>query len=183
MSTTIHLVTADELLRMPDDGFRYELVKGELRKMCPAGHEHGRVAMRFAIRIGTHVEDNDLGVVYAAETGFLLSSDPDTVRAPDVAFVRKERVENVGRGKGYWPGPPDLAVEVISPGDTHAEVEEKAIDWLIAGAAMVLTFNPNKRTVTVYRSLKDIIILGDNDVLDCSDVVSGFKVAIKDIFD
>jgi Uncharacterized protein conserved in cyanobacteria len=183
MSTTVHRLTADELLRMPDDGFRYELVKGELRKMCPAGSEHGRVAMKFGWRLGQHVEENDLGEVYAAETGFLLSSNPDTVRAPDIAFVRKERVKQTGRAKGYWPGAPDLAGEVVSPGDTHAEVEEKAIDWLMAGTIMVLTFNPNKRTVTVYRSLKDITILGENDVLDCSDVVPGFKVAIKDIFD
>ena len=183
MSTTIQQVTADDLLRMPDDGFRYELVKGELRKMCPAGHEHGRVAMRFALRLGNHVETNNLGVVYAAETGFLISSDPDTVRAPDVAFVRQERVERVGKTKGFWPGAPDLAVEVVSPGDTHAEVEEKAIDWLLAGVILVLTFNPNKRTATAYRSLKDIKILDENSILDCDDVVPGFKVAIKDIFE
>jgi Uncharacterized protein conserved in cyanobacteria len=170
-------------LRMPDDGFRYELVKGELRKMCPAGHEHGRVAMKFGWRLAQHVDANNLGVVFAAETGFLISSDPDTVRAPDVAFVSKDKVEQVGRGKGYFPGAPDLAVEVVSPGDTHAEVEEKAIDWLMAGTAMVLTFNPNKRTVTVYRSLKHITILDENAILDCGDVVPGFKVAVKDIFD
>jgi Uma2 family endonuclease len=183
MSTTIHLVTADDLLRMPDDGFRYELVRGELRKMCPAGNEHGRVAMKFSWRLAQHVEANDLGEVYAAETGFLISSEPDTVRAPDVSFVRKERIPEVGRTKGYSKGAPDLAVEVVSPGDTHAEVEEKAIDWLMAGTAMVLTFNPNKRTVTVYRSLKDIVILDENAILDLGDVVHDFKVAIKDIFD
>src|SRR3954447_24700286 len=101
MSTTEQLMTADELLRMPDDGFRYELVKGELRKMCPAGNEHGRVAMKFGWRLAQYVEANDLGEVYAAETGFLISSEPDTVRAPDVSFVRKERIPEVGRTKGY----------------------------------------------------------------------------------
>lgn len=150
--------------------------------MSPAGHEHGRVAMKFALRLGNYVEANNLGEVYAAETGFLLSSNPDTVRAPDVAFVRRERVEKVEKSTGFFPGPPDLAVEVVSPGDTHSEVEEKTIDWLEAGALMVLTLKPNKRTVTVYRSLHEITILSEGEILDCGKVVPGFKIAIKDIF-
>src|SRR5258708_6416740 len=106
---TVRPTTADDLLRMPDDGFRYELVNGELRKAPLADHEHGRVTINFPWRLAELVEAKNFGVVYAAGTGFLLSSDPDTVRAPDVAFVRRERVEKVGRGKGFWPGPPDLA--------------------------------------------------------------------------
>lgn len=183
MSTTTQWMTADELLKMPDDGFRYELVKGELRKMAPAGHEHGRVAVRFTWRLAQHVETNRLGVVYAAETGFKIAADPDTVRAPDVAFVSRERLDEIKSASGFWPGAPDLAVEVVSPGDTYTEVEEKAIDWLAAGARMVLALNPRKRTVTVYRSLKDIVILHDDVALDFDDTVPGFKIAVKDIFD
>jgi Uma2 family endonuclease len=183
MSTTVQTMTADALLKMPDDGFRYELVKGELRRMAPAGHEHGRVAVRFTWRLAQHVEANNLGAVYAAETGFLLSSNPDTVRAPDVAFVSRKRLEKVERKEGYWPGAPDLAVEVISPSDTYTEVEEKAIEWLEAGVLMVLALNPRKRTVTVYRSLNDIIILNEEAILDLDEIVPGFKVTVKDIFD
>lgn len=183
MTTTTHLTTADDLLNMRDDGFRYELVNGELRKMAPAGHEHGRVAMNFGWRLAQHVEANGLGAVYAAETGFLLSSDPDTVRAPDVGFVNRKRIEETGKAKGYWPGPPDLAVEVVSPGDAYAEVEEKATEWLGAGALMVLVLDPRKRTVTVYRSLNAIIILNESSMLDLDDAVPGFSVAVKDIFD
>jgi Uma2 family endonuclease len=168
---------------MPDGDFRYELIKGELRKMAPAGNEHGRLTVNFTWRLAEYVTKNQLGVVYAAETGFLLSSNPDTVRAPDVAFISRTRIEAIGKVKGFWPGAPDLVVEVVSPGDTYSEVEEKAIDWLEAGALMVLTLNPNKRTVTVYRSLSDITILHDDATLDCSDVVPGFRIAIKDIFD
>jgi Uma2 family endonuclease len=182
MSTTVQPMTADDLLRMPGDGFRYELVKGELRKMAPAGHEHGRVAVRFTWRLAQYVETNNLGAVYAAETGFLISMNPDTVRAPDVAFVRRKRLDDVGKVGGYWPGAPDLAVEVVSPGDTYTEVEEKAIAWLEAGTLMVLTLNPRKRTVTVYRSLNDITILNEDAILDFSDIVPGFKIAVKDIF-
>ena len=91
--TTTKLVTADELLMMPDDGFHYELVRGELKRMSPTGDEHGRVTMELAAPLHAHVKRNQLGRVYAAETGFKLESNPDTVRAPDIAFVRAERIQ------------------------------------------------------------------------------------------
>ncbi|MGH3147736.1 MAG: Uma2 family endonuclease, partial [Rubrobacter sp.] len=147
---------SEELLVMPHDGFRYELVRGELRKMPPAGSEHGYVAINVGTSLKSHVRANELGRVYAAETGFKLASDPDTVRAPDAAFVSRERVDKAGRVAGFWPGAPDLAVEVISPCDTHAQVVEKALAWLDAGCRMVLAADPERRTVTVYRSLEDI---------------------------
>ena len=182
MSTAVETITAEELLKMPDDGFRYELIRGELKKMPPPGFTHGRVAMKFGWRLAQHVETNNLGVVCAAETGFVLSRDPDTVRAPDCAFVSRERLAAIGDVEGYLPGAPDLAVEVISPGDTYTEVEEKAIEWLANGSAIVLVLNPRKRTVTIYRSLTDITILDQNAVLDISDVVADFKVSVKDLF-
>ena len=183
MSTAVETITAEELLKMPDDGFRYELIRGELKKMPPPGHVHGRVAMKFGWRLAQHVKANNLGIVYAAETGFLLETDPDTVRAPDCAFVSRERLGDIGDVEGYLPGAPDIAVEVISPGDTYTEVEEKAIEWLANGSAMVLVLNPRKRTATVYRSLTDITILDQNAILDISDVVPDFKVSVKDLFD
>ena len=133
MSTAVETITAEELLKMPDDGFRYELIRGELKKMPPPGHVHGRVAMKFGWRLAQHVKANNLGIVYAAETGFLLETDPDTVRAPDCAFVSRERLAAIGDAEGYLPGAPDIPVEVISPGDTYTEVEEKAIQcWRTA---------------------------------------------------
>jgi Uma2 family endonuclease len=175
-------VTVEELLRMPDDGFRYELVRGELRKMVPAGNVHGRVAMNFGTSLNNHVKAHDLGAVYAAETGFRLAGDPDTVRAPDVAFVGRERLEAVGEVEGYWPGAPDLAVEVISPGDSYVEVEEKVFDWLEGGTKMVVAVNPRNRSATVYRSLADIIVLTEADVLDGGDVLPGFRLAVREVF-
>ncbi len=182
METVRRQVTAEELLRMPDDGFRYELVRGELRRMTPAGSVHGRVAMNIGTALNNRVKAHDLGTVYAAETGFRLATDPDTVRAPDVAFVRRERVEAVGEVEGYWPGAPDLAVEVISPDDSHAEVEGKVFDWLEAGTKMVLVVNPHRRSVTLYRSQSDITILTGTDVLDGGDLVPGFKLSLREIF-
>ena len=182
MSTRTQLMTAEELLTMPEDGFRYELVDGELRKMPPAGHVHGRLAATLTGSLVRHVTANRLGAVYAAETGFILRRNPDTVRAPDVAFLRQERVQEVGDVAGYWPGAPDLAIEVISPSDTYAEVEEKVFEWLDAGTLMVLVVNPRMRSVTVYRSLANIIVLTQNDTLDGGDVVPGWTMPVKDIF-
>jgi Uma2 family endonuclease len=182
MSTTIQTTTADDLLRMRDDGFRYEIVRGELRKMSPAGHKHGRIAGNITASLGPHVVANQLGRMYVADTGFLIASNPDTVRAPDVAFVSQNGLDKAGDVDGYWPGAPDLLVEVISPGDTYTEVEEKVFEWLEAGARMVVVVNPRKRAVTVYRSLTDIVVLTEDDMLDGGDVVPGWTMAMKDIF-
>jgi Uma2 family endonuclease len=175
-------ITADDLLRMPDDGFRYELVRGALRKMTPAGFQHGRITINITNSLDQFVRANHLGVICAAETGFKLASDPDMVRAPDVAFVRQERIQEVGDIEGYWPGAPDLAVEVVSPSDSYSELEEKVFDWLMAGTQTVVVVNPRKRAVTVYRSLTDIKILMENDTLECAEVLPGWRMPVKDIF-
>jgi len=182
MAITTQLMTAEELLAMPDDGFRYELVEGELRRMAPAGQYHGWVGMELSGPLHQHVKSHKLGKVFMAETGFQLRRDPDTVRAPDSAFVRRERVEQVGRTKGYWPGAPDLAVEVVSPGDTVSEVEEKVREWLHFGTRLVWIVSPKLRTITVYRSLTDIVTLTEKDVLDGGDVVPGFQLLGAEIF-
>jgi Uma2 family endonuclease len=175
-------VTADELLEMQDDGHRYELVKGELRMAPPPGSEHGEVTMNLAGPLFQHVKNNNLGVVYAAETGFKLESNPDTVRAPDIAFVRIESVQQTGRLPGYRSGSPDLVVEVLSPSDRVTSVEEKVAEWLEAGARMVWVVSPKLHTVTVYRSLTDIVTLTAKDRLDGGEVVPGFQINVSEIF-
>lgn len=180
MSATIKEMTAEDLLRMPDDGFRYELVRGELRKMTPAGQRHGKIAATFTVSLAQHGTANKPGVVYAAETGFQLR--PDHVRAPDVAFVRKDRVERVGDVEGFWPGSPDLAVEIISPGDTYGEVEEMVMDWLEAGTPMVINVNPRTRAVTIYRSLTAIVILTENEIVEGQDIIPGWSLKVSALF-
>jgi Uma2 family endonuclease len=175
-------VTADDLLEMQDDGNRYELVKGELCMAPPPGSEYGEVTMNLAGPLFQHVKKNNLGVVYAAETGFKLESDPDTVRAPDVAFVRIETVQRTGRLPGYRSGSPDLVVEVLSPSDRVTSVEQKVAEWLEGGARMVWVVSPRLHTVTVYRSLTDIVTLTAKDKLDGADVVPGFQMSVAEIF-
>ena len=175
-------VTAGELLDMPADGYRYELVEGELRRMSPAGDEHGLVGMELAIPLGSHVRKNKLGKLYLAETGFQIRTNPDTVRAPDIAFVRLERIKETPPTQGYRVGAPDLAVEVVSPGETVSEVEEKVAEWLEGGARMVWVVSPKLHTVTVYLSLIDIVTLTAKDDLDGADVVPGFHMKVAEIF-
>jgi Uma2 family endonuclease len=175
-------MTAEQLLRMPDDGFRYELIAGELKKMSPSGWRHSSIAGQLHTRLGQHVEQHDLGRVFGAEPGFILARDPDTVRAPDIAFVRREHLPAAPPEDAFWPGAPDLAVEVVSPGDTLREVDEKVEAWLAAGAAMVWVVNPKWRSVTVYRSATDIKVLTEKDQLDGQDVVPGFRCPVSEIF-
>lgn len=183
MSATLtRPMTADELLAMPDDGYRYELVKGELIQMSPTGDEHGQVTMELGTSLHLFVKRHNLGRVYAAETGFKLESDPDTVRAPDVAFVSRERVEATGRLTSYRSGAPDLVVEVLSPGDRRGKVEAKVKQWLETGARMVWVVSPKLHTVTVYRSLIDIVTLTEKDNLDGGDVIPGFQIKVAGIF-
>lgn len=176
------LLTADDLAKQPNDGARYELVKGGLRKMPPAGFEHGICAAEIGSRLNVHVKTHQLGYVCGAETGFKIAQNPDTVRAPDAAFVSQASIEHQGIVRGYWEGAPDLAVEVISPGDTYAEVAEKVEEWLTAGCTMVWVINPRRETVEVYRTNKDFTVLRGTDILDGADVVEGFQCQVQDIF-
>jgi Uma2 family endonuclease len=182
MAVDARRITADELLAMPDDSMRRELVRGELRVMMAPGFRHGRVAARIGGLMLTHADSTGCGVTVAAETGFLLATDPDTVRAPDAAFIAKDRADAVGDTAKYWPGAPDLAVEVISPEDRTREVEEKALAWLAAGTIAVLVLDPATQAGTVYRGGGEAQVHTGNDTLDLSDAVPGFSVALAALF-
>jgi Uma2 family endonuclease len=179
MSTATKLMTAGELLKLPD-GRRYELVKGELLTMSPAGEEHGAVIMNLAVPLGQYVKENELGRVYGAETGFKLETDPDTVLAPDIAFVKIERLGALI--KGYRAGAPDLAVEVISAGESQPKIERKTGRWLQGGALAVWLVDPHTRTVTVCRLNTETRVLTEEDLLTGDDVVPGFSLPVTEIF-
>lgn len=182
MAVEPQLMTADQLLRLPRNGQRHELVNGELRTMPPAGFEHGDLTVVSAVALATFVRAHNLGRVVAGEPGFLLTRNPDTVRAPDVGFVSRERLVGVGRVRGYWPGAPDLAIEVISPNDLYTEVEEKIATWLAHGTRLVFVVNPRQQSVTVYRPGQPARRLGPDDILDGEDVVPGWKLPLRELF-
>jgi Uma2 family endonuclease len=176
------LINARTLLGMPDDGQRYELVEGVLRMMSPAGGRHGRVAHSLALILGTHVRGRQLGLVYAAETGFLLAREPDTVRAPDVAFVAQERAVGIDDDHGFVTVVPDLVGEVVSPRDSFSDVEEKVLAWLTAGTRLVIVVDPRTRTLHAYRGSDRVVVLREGERLDAGDVVPGLTIAVAELF-
>jgi len=184
MAVNTKLMTADELWSLPDDGNRYELVRGELRTMPPGGMEQGAQSSTFVYSLEHYLRTQKLGRVFTNEPGFVLATDPDTVRAPDVAFIRRERLEKTGIPGGYYRGgAPDLAVEVISPNDLYTEVHEKVAEWLEHGTIVVFVVNPRRKVVAVHRGGQPVLMLGMDDVLTAEDVVPGWSLAVRDLFD
>ena len=183
MRVSTHPVTADELLHMQDDGFRYELVNGQLIRMPPPRVVHGVVAMRVGAALAEYVDREQSGLVLAAETGFQLTRNPDTVRAPDAAFVRRERIPSSGLGDQYWPGAPDLAVEVLSPDDSRAEVGRKVREYLSTGTRLVWVVDPRSRTVTAHRPDSSAQVISEAGMLDGEDVLPGFRYPVARLFE
>jgi Uma2 family endonuclease len=182
MAISSKRMTAEELLALPDDGMRHELIAGELRTMAPSGHRHGRVTIKFSWPLAQYVEAHDLGEVWGAETGCILTRDPDTVRAADVTFVRRERLGAEVDDRGYWPGAPDLVAEVLSPGDRRGAVAEKVATWLRAGVQMVVVVDPQRRTVAVHRADQPVTVLEETDTLHGADVVPGWTLPVRALF-
>ena len=174
-------MTADELARLPDDGMRHELVRGELRTMSPPGWQHGKFSIKVAVSLTNYVEPRGWGQV-VGEVGFRLTSDPDTVRVPDAAFVAGERIPATDEPTGYWLGAPDLVVEVISPNDIYKDVEQKVAEWLGYGARLVFVVNPRRRTVAVHRPNEPVRTLTEDDVLSGEDVVPGWSLPVRAFF-
>ena len=174
------VTTAEQLLTLRSER-PCELVRGELITMTPAGFRHGRIACTVAGLLRSFAVAPNLGVVTGAETGFHIASDPDTVRAPDVSFVCRERIPP-SEPIGFFPGPPDLAVEILSPNDTAGDVLAKTQDWLNSGCRAVWVADPQTLTVTVYRSRKEIQVLTRRDDLEGGDLLPGFRARVESLF-
>lgn len=173
-------MTADELLHLNLPDKRTELVKGVLVVREPAGYRHGEVAMNLATTIHTFVRAHRLGTVLAAETGFKLFTNPDTVRAPDVAFIRADRVPTPPP-RGFPAMAPDLAVEVLSPDDRPGEVLQKVADWLNAGVQLVWVVDPVRRVARVYRPDGVDSQLSEHDALAGEDVLPGLSIPLAEV--
>lgn len=174
-------MTAEDLLAMPKDDLLHELVRGELRTMAPAGFERGDIGSELLERMRSHAKAAGLGKVVGPDTGFILGRDPDTVRSPDVAFVRTARLP-AETPEGFFPGAPDLAVEVLSPGDRVEEVEEKVDAYFAAGTHLVWVVSPRRKTVRVYRRDGTSMTLRAGDTLDGGEVFAGFTCKVAELF-
>jgi Uma2 family endonuclease len=180
MTVTTTPITAEELYGRGDIG-RAEIIYGELITMSPAGAEHGQIVGVITAQLTNHVRPRQLGLVLAGDVGFLLARDPDLLRAPDVAFVRAERVAR-GLPRTYFPGAPDIAVEVVSPGDALREVGEKVAVWLAHGAASVWVADPATMTITLHRTGQTPrrFILGDTFRDEAT--LPGFTMEVGPVF-
>lgn len=177
------LLTGDDLLGLPAaDGTRYELVRGELRTMPPVNYEHGIITSRLDRRMASHVEANGLGEVLAGDPGFTLEPDPQSIRAPDVAFFAADRVPRERPSAAFPDLIPDLVAEIVSPSETAFEVEEKIQEWLNAGVRVVLALYPRSRTITIRRPHGESRVLTENEALECPDLLPGFSCRVGDLF-
>jgi Uma2 family endonuclease len=181
MATASQIMTAEQLLAAGDSLGRCELIKGDLRMMTPAGGRHGDITSILHYRLSAHIYENRLGKLFAAETGFILERDPDTVRAADIAFIAADRLADA-RTTGFIPIPPDLAVETLSPGDRASEVAEKIQWWLDHGAREAWVVDPENRTLTLHAADQTARVFREHETLDHSAALPGFALALADVF-
>lgn len=180
MVTTTKRYTAEDLWQMPNNDF-LELWRGEIIELSPAGFRSAATAVRFVVRIGAFVETNDLGVVTAADGGFILIPSGNTVVAPDVAFLKWDRIPGRKITEKFSPVPPDLAIEVTSPYDKPGQMKRKRAFYMEAGVPLVWWADPERQTVLVHRPGRPVESLGIGDVLDGEDVLPGFRLPVADV--
>ena len=177
------LLTAEDLLRLDAQGVRGELSRGVFCEMTPAGQRHGQIALRLGICVGSFVEDHRLGVVVGAETGVQIERDPDTVRAPDLAFTSYDRLPDGSLTDSYAQVVPELVAEVVSPSERRFEVHAKTQMWLSYGVLLVWVVYPSSRAVEVHRAgTDDVETLSEADSLDGGSVLPGFTYPLERLF-
>lgn len=175
-------LTAEEFAALPLEGLRSELIEGEIHTMPPAFEDHGEITRRLSVILGSYVIAQQMGKLYAAETGFLIARNPDTVRAHDIGFILRERLLSPRSEPRWVPIIPDLVVEVASSGDRLLEVRQKAAMWLDAGVRMVWVVLPGERAIEIHRSGEPVVRLDEGATLDGADIVPGFSTSVATIF-
>ena len=179
---TDSVLSLADLYALPDDAMRHELMNGLLVSEPPPGARHGRVAARIVALLDAHVRKHGVGVVITCDTGFVLHESPATVRAPDIAFITLDRYRALADERNAIPGAPDLAVEVLSPGNRPSEIHAKVADYLTAGTPLVWVVDPEHEQVSIYRDLFAPRRLAGADALTADGVLPGFCVAVSELF-
>lgn len=183
MAVSEKLMTAEELWAMPEvPGKRFELADGELVEVAGSGAEHGAIALNVGAVLRIFVRQHRLGIVSGDSTSYILVRDPDVTRIPDVSFVATSRIPEGGIPKAYWPIPPDLAIEIVSPGDSAMELRKKVREYLEAGTRLVWVLWPDERAVTVYPAGEEPREYGPDDELEGGEVLPGFRVRVAELF-
>lgn len=175
-----NLVTAEELERMGRADL--ELVRGELvPAMTPAGERHGTLAAFLTAELWPFVRAHNLGRVHV-EVGYKLFSDPDTVRGPDVSFVSAKRQPRAKPRRGFVPGAPDLAIEMVSSERPLAQVTAKALEYIESGAQLVWVVDPDARVVSIHRPGQPVLVWSERDTLSGEEVLPGFTLPLSRLF-
>ncbi|MGI8554644.1 MAG: Uma2 family endonuclease [Dehalococcoidia bacterium] len=182
MTTATKLMTADELLALPDDDLRHELLDGVLTSMSPTGWTHGKVVARFAYTLIAFVDAHDLGLVLTGDVGVILRRNPDRVRAPDICFIARGRLPDEVPPSGYGELIPDFVVEVVSPNDRVAKVRAKIEEWLRAGVKLAWAVYPKSSSVVARREDGPSKRYGKQDTIDAEPVLPGFSVRVAELF-
>lgn len=183
MAISERLYTAEDLAAMShgEDAKRFELVEGVLVEVSPSNHVHTELAVWIAYLLTGFVMEHDLGRVSGEIGGYILKRNPDIVRAPDVGFISKEK-RGIKIEGAFYPFAPDLAVEIVSPGDSATEVYDKVVEYFQAGTRLVWITYPKSKTIHVYTSATDMHVFTMNDMLDGGDVLPGFKLPVSEVF-
>lgn len=180
MVMTRTLITAEDLWQIPEGDVRRELVRGEVIEMSPVTMEHARIVGNIIELLRAWAKRGPGGFV-GPEAGFIVARDPDTVRAADVAYVAPDRIPD-NPEKGYSPIAPDLAVEVVSPGESASDVHEKVQDYLAAGTRLVWVVYPRQRSVVAHTPDGLARTCHEADVLEHDEVLPGFRSPVADLF-
>lgn len=175
-------MTADDLLEMGDDAKLHELVDGKLVARAMSSIRSSALAIRVAVALGNFVYQHDLGLVGGADGAYILKQDPQTVRIPDVSFVRVDRLPPLDQQFRFLALAPDLAVEVVSPSDRANDVTEKVREYLDAGVRLIWVVHPEQRMVTVFTPDHTARLLYEDDTLDGGDVLPGFSIPVAELF-
>lgn len=179
MATARTKITDEELLCLPKDGNKYEVVDGELR-MSPAGLLHERVVARLFLALGAFVKERQLGEVLGSNVLYALPGG--NKRGPDLSFLAAGRLESV-RDAVFPQLAPDLAVEILSPSDSPRQVLDKVGEYLQAGVRLVWVIDPEARRAAAYRSLTEVRHIGAGEALEGEDVLPGFHCPVSELFD
>jgi Uma2 family endonuclease len=180
MATT-KLLTAEDLLMLPDDGWRYELEWGVLRRMPPPNVRHGQVILRLGRYLDAYADEPGRGIVFT-NGGVIVERGPDVVRGPDIAFISAERLPEGFDVASYSPIGPDLVVEVASPSDEKHEIERRFAQYFAVGTRLIWHLDPNKRTITARRPDGSVRIFGEGEEVEAEDILPGFRLAVAEIF-
>jgi len=178
---TTRTMTIDEVAQLPE-AERFEIMRGEHRAMPPANFDHSDISLGIGARVREFVMHNALGRVVGADAGFILSRAPDTLLAPDAAFVRGDRLPARDERQCFLDVVPDLAIEVLSPSNTAVEMADKVLAYLESGPRLVWVVDPFRKVVTVYTADRTARILSETDTLDGGDVFPGFTLSVAEIF-